>query len=80
MTMPPQERPRLPMATIYEHPSDYPDHFVVRVWEVGAKDMRTAGVHLANSLEGARRMVPHRFDYCIPRDETDDPVIVETWI
>lgn len=72
--------PRLPMATIYEHPADYPDHFVVRIWEVGPNDMRHAGVHLANTLEGARRMVPQQFDYCMPREPDDEPQIVETWI
>lgn len=77
------ERRALPMATIYDHPSDYPDHFVVRIIEVGPTgpgNMRSVGVHLADTLEGARRMVPSQFDYRLPRDPSDDPVIVETWI
>ncbi len=65
--------------TIYDHPKDYPDNFVVRRWTVS-----TAGVfwdakcQLATTLEEARRLVPDG-TLGIPRFEEDDPVIVETW-
>lgn len=67
----------LSLWTIYDHPLDYPEYFVAREFHL---DKATTNVLIANSLEelreGFRRagMVP------IPRDPSDDPVIVETWL
>lgn len=61
---------------IYDHPTDYPDHFVVRLWD-GEEPTNT--IVLANTLEEARAAIPQglaRFS----RTEGDDPKIVETWI
>ncbi len=68
------------MFTIYQRPSDYPDHYVVRKWFSGPGEARPdATVRLASSLEEARGMVPCE---CVrlERHQDDDAVIVETWI
>lgn len=66
----------LRMYVIYDHPSDYPNCFVIRLWKDGQP---TVGHMLTNTLEGARRLIPKGL-HCIPRDPTDDPVIVESWL
>jgi hypothetical protein len=66
----------LELFIIYDHPRDYPGHFVVRRWVL---DSPTADFAIADTLEAARAEVPagmHR----IPRRPEDDPVIVETWV
>lgn len=66
--------------TIYERPADYPDKFVLRAWLV-EKGSVTAydPVGLADTLEGARALVPLGRER-IPRVSSDDPVIVESWL
>lgn len=68
----------LPMWTIYDHPADYPGHFVVRCYLVETGRQTTYTVMLADSLDEARSLVPADL-YCTPRAPSDDPVIVETW-
>jgi hypothetical protein len=66
----------LEMFVIYDHPKDYPGHFVVRRW-VGNKPTQDCAI--ADSLEIARTEVPpglHR----LPYQPGEDGVIVETWI
>lgn len=70
-------------VTIYEHPIDYPDHFVARVWRIGPHTMESGEIRLADTLDQARESVhalaPHA-DFCIERNPEDDPKIVETWL
>jgi len=68
--------------TIYEKPKDYPEHFVVRKFSVypgNPVPIPAAEPVLAPSLEEARKFVPEGHTR-IPRDQKDDPVIVETWV
>jgi len=70
----------LPMWTIYEHPRDFPEHFVVRMHVADASGSRPAPYAvLCASLPEAREQVPC---YCVQmqRDPNDDPAIVELWI
>jgi hypothetical protein len=72
----------LPMWVIYDHPRDFPEHFVVRMQCSGAPPFgsRVASIAvLCRTLEEARAQVPI---YCslFGRDPADDPVIVETWL
>lgn len=69
----------LMMYTIFDHPDDFPDHFVVRHFQVAGGEPQPLGFQLAHSLEEARAMVPARADYCLGRDPSDHPNIVETW-
>ena len=71
---------QLEFWTIYDHPSDYPEHFVVRCYYLrGAVALSSAEVKLAATLEEARRFIPREAS-CVGRDPTDLPVVVETWI
>lgn len=62
--------------TIYEHPKDYPDKFVARKFIL---DRPTKEILIAESLEEIRKLVSVG-KICFNRHETDDPVIVETWM
>lgn len=68
--------------TIYDHPRDYPAHYVARRWELRRGDENphpTDDVLLAEHLDELRRLLPpglSRFP-CVDRD---DPCIVETWL
>lgn len=77
-------QPMLAQWVIYDHPSDYPEHVVVREWHIFAGDdvRACASVYRCDSLSQARQYI-NAIDFNlvrIPRDPTDDPVILETWI
>jgi hypothetical protein len=66
---------------IYERPSDYPDKFVVRRWELRGTEeiVPDQECRLADSLEEARGLIPDGL-YCVGRFAQDDPCIVECWL
>lgn len=66
---------------IYDHPKDYPDSFVIRLWQIakGNPEPIPGLCGTADTLEGVRAMVPFG-KVCLSRNEEDDPCIVETWI
>lgn len=68
--------------TIYFVPAESPDEpYLVRRWETTAGDARPMEiVGTGRTLEAARLIVPIEADACMHRDDSDDPVIVETWI
>lgn len=67
-----------PMWTIYDHPRDFPGHFVIRVW-YGA--FVTPEIWLRPTLEAAREVVwANGGGFCFLRDPNDEPQIVESWI
>ena len=68
------------LYTIYEHPTDYPDGYVVRRWLVEAGAPPTPlGAHRAPTLDAVRALLPPGLAR-LPRELEDDPVIVETWL
>ena len=72
--------PPLVMFTVYDHPRDYPDSYVVRRWLIGAGEV-TADPEptcVTPSLELARASIPDGL-YLLHRHRDDDPSIVETW-
>ena len=71
----------LVMYTIYDHPRDYPDNYVVRAFILTSEGKQYASEEckLADSLEEARKFVPPD-KVLTKRYPHDDPVIVETWI
>lgn len=71
----------LTQYVIYEHPLDYPEHFVVRRWEIGEGKILAAKepLGIAPTLESARAMLPEGL-YRIARDKRDDPAIAEVWL
>jgi len=59
---------------IYDHPKDYPNHFVLRRWEWTTPD---EDCQLFDTLEEARAAVPPGLVRFVG---DSNPVIVETWI
>ena len=68
------------MYTVYIHPRDYRDGFVVRRWVITAGDApKPMGATYHKTLKAAQLAIP-RGRLCIPRNEDDDPAILETWV
>lgn len=67
---------RLPVLVVYQRPTDFPDKFVVRLF-----DLQTATEHctIHDSYEQARNAIPRRFAV-IARHPNDEPQILETWV
>lgn len=70
----------MPMAVIYKKPREYPDKYVVRIFD--AKTGRPTNLAiLRNTLEECREDI-RKSGYSINflRSEYDDPIIVESWL
>lgn len=67
---------KLPLITIYEKPSDFPDQFAARLFNI---DKATSFVIAASSLEEIRKTIPWHMSK-IARSPDDDPCIVEVYI
>jgi hypothetical protein len=65
--------------TVYDHPSDYPAHFVLRGYST-RKDVTLPWCALFESLDELRQEMIEAGRVCLDREPGDDPVIVETWI
>jgi hypothetical protein len=75
--------PVLEHWVIYDHPLDFPKHFVVRLWLIQAGRIEvTNGVWLRDDLAGARAVIKANCPggYRLDRWDGDDPAIVEVWI
>lgn len=71
----------LPMWTIYDHPVDHPNHYVVVENHIDANEIKRSRIWWANSLHEARQMVAVLGgSVALDRSPEDDPVIVESWI
>lgn len=69
------------MWTVYEKPSDYPDQYVARRFEITAgKAAPTSDVITSLFLEHVRRHMRERGLYRIDRTPQDEPQIVECWL
>ncbi len=66
----------LPIFTVYERPSDFPEHYVVRLFDLEGP---TEFVTLSATLEAARFTLPPG-KYCVAPQFEDDPKIVEVWL
>lgn len=71
---------KLPLITVYEKPTDFPDAFVARVWDgVGAK--ATNIIITRPSLQEIQEDIKAAgFTVKFPRAEDDEIHIVETWM
>lgn len=68
---------------IYDHPRDYPSHYVVRRWLVGREGVQpTPDIWLRPDLPGARAVVAACAPgaYRLEPTRGDDPVIMEVWV
>lgn len=71
---------QLHMWTIFEHPLDYPEHFVVRRFTVTRRGpVPDPYCTVVNNLIEARLCVPPDCTL-FARDPRDHPSIVETWM
>jgi hypothetical protein len=71
------ESDSLEIYTIYDHPRDFPDYYVVTKALVGTNLSIVFG--RAESLDEARDLIPEGLHW-MPRWDGDDPVIVEVWL
>ncbi len=71
-----------PIYTVYDHPSDYPDHFVVRKWLIKDGGITEAGdiVKKSKNYSAIRNHMLDRGLHRLMRNEGDDPCIMECWI
>lgn len=68
---------RVPIIAVYKNPSDYPEQYVARLWDIHKRPTRF--VMVKESLESIRQNIlatMTRLDPC----QDDDPILVETWI
>ena len=73
---------KLRMWTVYDHPLDYPNDFVARLFEVDASGSHpTSSIIITPDLQTMRDML--RFEMgltFLDRQPEDDPKIVEVWL
>ncbi len=71
---------KLPVIVVYDHPADYPDSYVARVWE-GKGNVPTNTFIKRETLQEIRKDISSAgFWMCLAKNADDDPVIVETWM
>lgn len=72
----------LDIWTVYDHPLDYPELFVARMWSITqAGGTATVELLCATDLELLRKLFEDGMGLtCIPRSPGDDPKIVECWL
>lgn len=63
--------------TVYDHPTDYPEHYVARRFE---NDRATAEVMTSGNLSALRAEMIARGLACLARHPSDDAKIMETWL
>lgn len=69
--------PGLPIWVIYDHPTDWPDHYVARLW-IGERP--TGDMVLTFDLDLMREHLASRGFVRFDRVPEDDAKIVETWL
>lgn len=72
----------LPIWTVYERPTDYPQGFVARMHVVGRNAEEsgpTATAYFGPTLESVRQQLPPGL-VCLGREPADEPQIVESWV
>ena len=73
----------LSLWTIYDHPTDYPGHFVARRFVVGHeldKPFATDEIMAAERIEDLREVFLEMGLVKIEREMVDEAQIVETWL
>lgn len=67
---------RIPMFAIYDHPIEYPNSYVARLWD---NITATNVVLLSDDLEELRKKMPYSM-IPIKRSMKDDKCLIETWV
>jgi hypothetical protein len=74
------EQGSLLVWTVYDHPRDFPDHWIARPHLTEPGQTEPLPFHLAAStLDALRVQLPSGL-VCLTRSAGDDPRIVETWL
>jgi hypothetical protein len=69
----------MPLFTIYDRPSDYPDGFIARMFLTGRIEIPTL-ITVLGSLEEIQEKLEEVGLTKMARAEHDDPKIVECWV
>jgi len=67
---------KLTIWTIYDHPTDFPDHFIARSFIMNKP---TDDYIVAKSLDCLRIIMANKGLWLLPRERGDDPFVVECW-
>lgn len=67
------------MWTVYDHPRDYPEHYVARCFRVRGGSDATEHALVTKSLPQLRKVLQAAGLTCLTRSDKDEPQIVETW-
>jgi len=74
----------LSMWVVYERPTDFPDHFVVRRFAIAANEVVAGAgpddMMLFDTLDAARKRMSEMQLSCLRRHPSDEPQIVEMWL
>lgn len=71
----------LPIAVVYQNPDDYPDKYVIRIHESIPSPKATNFFSVHDKYEDCEtELKAAGFLIKIPRDNSDDPCIIESWI
>lgn len=71
------------LYTIYNSPTDYPNTYVVRRWEIVTPENVPKAMNIVmigSDLDFIRNALREMGLFVIPRDASDDEKIVETWL
>ncbi len=74
-----ERRGALTVWVIFDHPTDHPDHFVVRPQLAAREIMIWPKAWTFDTLDEARDALPPGL-FMMPRQATDAPNIAESWI
>lgn len=70
----------LSIWNVYDHPSDFPEGFLARRAEISPGWVQhTNDILTAETLQDLRDLLPYGLTM-LPRNENEDPVIVEVWL
>lgn len=69
------------MWSLYDHPSDFPNSYIARRWEIrGDGHFPTGDMLISADLEGLENQLERMGLVKLMRMEGDDPVIMSTWL
>lgn len=73
-------REHFPMIIVYDHPRDYPDHYVGRLW-LSLPDPKPVNfVVRSRNIEDLREVMESAGLMKLMPQAGDDPIILETWL
>ena len=66
---------------VYDHPKDFPDVFIARLWLVTGDGSTATTMRLESpTVEPIREKLAHEGRVKMDRSKFDDPCIVEIWL